>query len=145
MFGQKQRDLVLYSGVPNDEIKGVLEACFATQPVAGLRDSEGTYFPVDLLSKSPEFGHNKVFELVVGTGSQLYGAKHGAARDSSAGLDLDDVRELIGLHNHSVEDVFEAFAEGADEEGRISRTVFRQCFALTRVFFNNLFVNFIGA
>ena len=128
VYAGKSRTLLLHEGVPTEEITGVLQATFGVHPVAGLRDARGTYYPLAILTTAPSFGHLKSFELVVGTGSQLYDAKHNRGSEEP-GLDLEDVRDLIGLHQHSVEDVFEAFAEGANEEGLLTLKVFQKCFA----------------
>ena len=44
-------------------------------------------------------------------------------------MSLAEVRKLTSLQEYSVEDVFEVFAEQADEEGALSKQSFFECFA----------------
>ena len=105
---------------------------FKTAP-DGTISSEAWFDGIKKISWSPsqnptELAHNarsRVDQFVNTCVSFFFGK-----RADHAALSLDDVRTITGLSAFTAEEVFEVFAEGADEKGLISSAKYEDCFEL---------------
>ena len=63
--GSRTKAIVVYRGMPADELQDTLQSVYQlASPVYGVRDRLGTVFPVSLITKTPSFFKEGVYELV---------------------------------------------------------------------------------
>lgn len=116
--GGVRKNVLLYPGVPLDELKSILAASFHTSAnIVGLKDeSRGIHFPLSLLSKSPANFQQGTYDLVL---------------VKSAGSSSDAVEEdgslIYDLGGYNVHELLQLFKRAAPS-GSLDRESFQKCF-----------------